>query len=141
MEALPNSPLMESQMLRDRWNFKFSTKKLAEAAARKRTHHKTRMKFWEDAKAKVLAEVKESGIEVSESEAGASYANTQRSFGPQVMVRNDLQKRLSECHGKILEHAAKVTEYAGWVEVLEGNQETQLDLHADDYLYFFGGSD
>lgn len=125
-------------MLRDRWDFKFTAKKLAAAAVLKRTHHKERLKFWEGAKQKVLDEVKESGIEVSESEAGASYANQSRGYGPQVVVRTDLQKRLSECHGKIIEHAAKVSEYAGWVEVLEGNPENQLSLHADDYLFFFG---
>lgn len=127
-------------MLRERWEFKFSAKRLAAAAARKRDHHRARLKFWEDAKRKVLDEVKESGIEVSESEAGASYANSSRAFAPQVLVRTDLQKRLTECHTKILDHANRVTEYVGWVEVLEGNPDDQLSLHAEDYLFFFGGA-
>lgn len=125
-------------MQRDHWQFTFTAKKVADGAAAKRRHHQERLKFWEEAKAKVMAEVKESGIEVSESEAGAAYSNRSRGYGPQVMVRNDLQVRLSECHEKILEHSGKAREYAGWVEVLEGNPAASLTLHADDYLFFFG---
>jgi hypothetical protein len=124
--------------LRDKWEFKYTARKLAEAARRKLQHHRERLKFWEDAKAKVMTEVRETGIEVSESVAGASYSNSTRTHGPQVMVRTDLQTRLSECHGKILEHNAKVAEYVGWVEVLDGNPDNQLTLNADDYLFFFG---
>ena len=86
-----------------------------------------------------MAEVKESGIEVSESCGGGSYtSNMTRTSAPQVMVRNDLQTKLTECHGKIQEHVAKVREYEGWVQVLEGNPESRMKLNADDYLYFFG---
>jgi hypothetical protein len=53
------------------------------------------------------------------------------------MVRVDLQTRLTECHNKLQEHAAKIAEYEGWVEVLEGNPEDQLQLNSDDYLFFF----
>jgi hypothetical protein len=55
----------------------------------------------------------------------------------QVMVRADLQSRLTECHRKIQEHHNKVNDYHGWVCVLEANQQT-LNLNADDYLFFFG---
>lgn len=54
------------------------------------------------------------------------------------MVRNDLQQKLTECHTKINEHLAKVNEYTGWVQVLNGNPESRLQLHVDDYLFFFG---
>jgi hypothetical protein len=124
-------------MLRNSWAFKFNAKKLVEAAKKKAEHHKARLKFWEGTKEKVMAEVRESGIEVSESAAGASYQNSTRGFGPQVMVRVDLQTRLTECHNKLQEHAAKIAEYEGWVEVLEGNPEDQLQLNSDDYLFFF----
>jgi hypothetical protein len=126
-------------MQRNHWHFRFVAKDLAAAARKKAEHHRNRFKFWEDAKAKVMAEVKETGIEVSESEAGATYSNTGRGFGPQVMVRNDLQKRLTECHQKIIEHNQRVTEYGGWVEVLDGSPSAELMLDSDDYLFFFGG--
>jgi hypothetical protein len=125
-------------MMRERWEFSFEAAALADAAAKKKLHHADRLAFWERAKSKVMADVRETGIEVSESEAGGSYANTARAYAPQVMVRADLQKRLSECHGKILEHAEKVKVYEGWVQVLKGNPAARLSLHADDYLFFFG---
>jgi hypothetical protein len=123
-------------MLKHEWEFKFSAVKVAQGARRKAQHHRDRLKFWEDAKAKVMTEVKESGIEVSESEAGGSYTNAMRT--PQVLVRSDLQTRLTECHQKMQEHNRYIREYEGWVQVLEGNPENQLTLHADDYLFFFG---
>ena len=79
---------------------------------------------------------KDSGIEVTESVAGNSYTNT--GFGPQVMVRNDLQQRLTECHQKMQEHSKSVKTFCGWIAVLEGNPNDALTLHADDYLFFFG---
>lgn len=123
-------------MQRDQWAFMFTAEKVADGAAKKHKYHTERLKFWEDARAKVMADVRETGIEVSESEAGTNYSN--RYAPPQVMVRNDLQKRLTECHLKIQEHSAKIHEYAGWVEVLKGNPTATLSLHADDYLFFFG---
>lgn len=109
---------------------------MAEGAKQKVIHHGERLAFWTEVKARVMAEIKETGIEVSETEAGGSYTSSGRA--PQVMVRNDLQTRLTECHQKIMEHARKVAEYAGWVEVLEGTPAGMLTLNADDYLYFFG---
>lgn len=123
-------------MLRDKWEFEFAASKLCDAAKAKMNHHSERLKFWEDAKAKVMAEVKESGIEVSESQAGSSYSNANRI--PEVMVRNDLQKGLTECHQKIQEHNKMVREYEGWVRVFLANPDLRHKLHADDYLYFFG---
>jgi hypothetical protein len=120
---------------RHNWSFVYTTSKLGEAATEKVKHHKSRLAFWQGAKDKVMAEVRDRGIEVSESEAGGNYTKMGRA--PQVMVRNDLQTRLTECHVKIQEHAEKVTEYEGWVQVL-GSQDTRLSLNADDYLYFFG---
>ncbi len=123
-------------MLRDNWEFEFSAKKLADAALAKQGHHEGRLRFWQSAKEKVMAEVRESGIEVSEPIG--DHSNTSRGRSPQVMVRNDLQAKLNECHGKILEHMEHVREYAGWVNVLQGNPENHLKLNADDYLFFFG---
>lgn len=125
-------------MLRNEWVFRYSASHLSKAAVAKKTVHEGRQKFWSDAKTKVMEEVRAVGIEVSESEAGASYSNKASGFGPQVMVRTDLQKRLTECHEKIVEHTRKVSEYAGWIAVLDGNPDAVLDLHSDDYLYFFG---
>ncbi len=122
-------------MLRENWEFEFSAAKLIEAAKKKKANHSERLKFWEGSKEKVMADVRESGIEVSESLA-TTHSN--RGVGPRVMVRNDLQAKLTECHDKIQEHAEKIRAYDGWAQVLEGNSETRLRLNADDYLFFFG---
>lgn len=125
-------------MLRDEWAFDFSASKLAEAAAAKKKRHETRVTWWTEQKTKVMAEVRSEGIEVSESVA-ANYANkTSDRYGPQVMVRADLQTKLTECHQKIMEHAGKVREYDGWVQILTANAEARLKLHSDDFLFFFG---
>lgn len=124
-------------MIRDNWQFLFSAGKVAEAAGKKKAHHEGRLKFWEEAKQKTLAEVKEAGIEVSLSPAN-THSNKVSGYGPQVVVRADLQRRLNESHEKIMEHHGKVVEYAGWDEVLSGNPRAMLNLDAEDYLYFFG---
>jgi len=127
-------------MMRNEWEFQFSTDKLVEAARAKRDHHKARFDFWKAAMGKVMDEVKESGLEVAVSEAGMSYTqkmSASAGFGPQVMVRNDLQRRLTECHQKIMEHTGKVREYDGWVFIFEHSPNKTLELNADDYLFFF----
>lgn len=125
-------------MLRDEWEFEFTASKLVEATKVKIAHHAERLKWWEEAKAKVMAEVKESGIEVDEGMAAVANYSTTTNRGPQVMVRYDLQNKLSECHHKIREHQGKLAEYTGWEQVLAGNAESRLKLNSDDYLYFFG---
>jgi hypothetical protein len=124
-------------MQRDKWSFEYSAIDLAKAAESKRGHHASRLKWWEEQKANVMTEVKETGIEVSESVAD-QYSNSTRGYGPQVMVRNDLQQKLTECHKKILEHDGKAKEYEGWRQTLTANSGKSFPLHADDYLYFFG---
>lgn len=124
-------------MYRHEWTFEYTAARIAEAAGKKRDHHKSRLDWWEAQREAVMAEVKASGIEVSESLAMA-YSSTNASVGPQVMVRNDLQRKLTECYGKLKEHEAKIREYDGWHQVLLANSEARLKLHHDDWLYFFG---
>lgn len=125
-------------MLRDKWEFHFAAGQVADAALKKVAHHADRLAFWEGAKARVLKEVAEKGIEVSEAEGGVS--NTVRGYGPQVMVRADLQKRLTECHLKMQEHAKRKADYEAWEAALRTRTVETLHLHADDYLYFFGAA-
>lgn len=124
-------------MLRKEWEFEYTASNLAQAAEAKRAHHESRLQWWQTRKDEVMKEVRESGIEVSESDA-VLYSNSTPMRGPQVMVRNDLQDKLTEAHSKIQDHAAKVREYDGWVQVLDGNSEARVKLNQDDWLYFFG---
>jgi hypothetical protein len=122
-------------MLRNQWVFQFGTAQLAEAARAKVKFHEARLEFWTGAKKKIMEEIKDSGIEVVESAAGSNY--TKGPMTPHLTVRVDLQTRLEEAHAKMTEHTQKIREYSSWIEVLEANV-TRLDLHADDYLFFFG---
>lgn len=135
-------------MKRQEWEFRYTATQLAEAAAKKRDHHRERTAWWITQKEAVMAEIKESGIEVSESVA-AQYSNTTMKMAPQVMVRSDLQSKLNECYGKITKHQQIADEYDGWFQVMQGrghngviqlaaSTEPYFDLHQDDWLYFFG---
>ncbi|MFZ1492999.1 MAG: hypothetical protein WAU60_06245 [Candidatus Competibacter denitrificans] len=124
-------------MQRDRWTFRYAASELTNAAKAKRDHHEQRVLWWQAQKDGVMTEVRESGIEVSESLAIAY--KTSADFGPQVMVRNDLQQKLTECHNKIKAHTAQAREYDGWVQVLESSPgDSEFSLAQDDWLYFFG---
>lgn len=124
-------------MNRNNWEFEYTAKTLADAADKKASFREGREAWWRDQYAKVMTEVKESGIEVSESVA-ASYSNSTRVSGPQVMVRTDLQSKLSECHQKIKIHNQAARDYRGWSQVLKANSEARLKLKHGDWLYFFG---
>jgi len=119
------------------WEFEYTAKQLADAAAIKRDYRQSRVEWWEAKKAELMIEVKESGLEVSESVAQSYSSNAGR--GPQVLVRADLQTKLSECHERIQKHSAAVREYDGWTQVLESqNPHDKLKLKHADWLFFFG---
>lgn len=124
-------------MKRDEWIFDFPATKLAAAAKAKLDHHDERLKFWQAAKEKTLAEIKEKGITVSDSQSDSS-SNIQRGYHAQIMVDQTYQRQLNESANKIESHRDKVREYTGWVQVLEANQDRTYSLEADDYLFFFG---
>lgn len=124
-------------MIRNKWEFEYTGSQLAVAAKKKCQHRLDRLSRWEEQKAQVMAEVRKSGIEVSES-VGAAYANKTSGYAPEVMVRTDLQKKLSECHIKIMEHSAAAREYDGWRQVMSASPNARVPLNHDDWLYFFG---
>jgi hypothetical protein len=124
-------------MKRNEWSFDITAEKLAAAAGAKQEFHTGRLNFWKSAQDKVMAEVKEKGISIEESAAGANYSN-KSGYGPEIVVDNTFQRRLAETTTKIREHTTKVSEYDGWVQVLAANAGRTYPLNADDYLFFFG---
>ena len=72
-------------MQRNEWSFEYTASKLAEAAQIKREHHRQRFNWWNKQKDAVMVEVKDSGLEVSESLA-MSHSSANPRMGPQVMV-------------------------------------------------------
>lgn len=124
-------------MKRNEWTFYYTVSDLADAALTKKTKHEEKLKWWEAKKAATMKKVGESGIEVQDSVA-ANYSNTKGSFGPQIRIDTGLQRDLSECQDKIMEHHALVKSYDGWVQVLKANPAARLSLEHDDFLFFFG---
>jgi len=121
--------------------FEYTASKLAEGAAHQKAHRLSRVEWWKQKKAEVMAEVKESGLEISESIASQSNYATSNALGgrgPQINVRSDLQQKLGECQQKIASHTQAAAEYDGWVQVLTANPEARLKLQQADWLYFFG---
>lgn len=127
--------------IRDEWKFEYTAMKLATGAMAQKDFRISRVEWWTEQKSKLMAEIKESGLEVNESLgalANLSYANTTSANGPTISIRPDLQKKLSECHSKIQAHTQMVAEYDGWVQVLTANPENRLELTQSDWLFFFG---
>lgn len=125
---------------RDEWEFEYTASKLAEGAAAQKVFRLGRVAVWTAAKEKLMAEIKDGGIEITESVSAGmgSYGASTQSFGPQVGINPGYQKKLAECHLKIESHQQAAAEYDGWVQVLNANSETRHKLTQADWLYFFG---
>lgn len=128
-------------MKRHEWEFEYTASAIADGAEIQRLYRQGRVEWWEKQKAVVMAEVRDSGIEVAESVAAATSNYSGGQMGPRVMVRADLQAKLTECHQKIELHRSAVIEYAGWVQVLRANPEQRLKLTQSDWLHFFEAHD
>lgn len=122
---------------RDAWEFEYTASKLAEGAKTQHAHRLSRVDWWAEKKAKIMDEIKESGIEVNESLA-SQYSVTSALNAPTIKVSTHLQNQLIECHTKIREHQQAAEGYAGWIQVLSANGERRMKLTQADWLYFFG---
>lgn len=125
-------------MNRIEWEFEYSASKLAVGAQVKLETHLRKLAWWEKKKAETMQKVRDSGIEIRDSVAASYYSNTKGGYGPQIEVDAGMQRDLSECQNKILEHNKLVEDYKCWIEVLSANPDSRHRLHHDDWLYFFG---
>ncbi len=125
------------KMNRKDWEFEYTAKQLADAAALKRDHRQSRVEWWEKQKEVVMAEAKESGLEIQESMTNSYTSNA--GHAPQLGVKAELQKKFQECHTRIQKHIEAVREYDGWVQVLDAQlPQSTLKLKHADWLFFFG---
>ena len=127
-------------MLRQDWGFDYTATKLAEAAARKQAFHQERLDWWKAKRVEVMNIIRSEGLEIDEKIALEYRSPKARDWdrGSQVMVRNDLQKDLSECLEKLSHHTQQLQQYDGWQQVLAANPEARVTLDIDDWLFFFG---
>lgn len=124
---------------RNEWEFEYSATDLATAAKKQQEFRLGRVLWWTTAKEGVMHEIKDSGLEVSESLAvGTSNYAGKQLRGPQVLVRADLQEKLSECHMKIQTHQRAADEYGAWATLLVEHASARLKISAEDWRYFFG---
>lgn len=129
-------------MSRDEWKFDYTAARLAEAAVAKCAWHAERLAFWRGKREEVMAKIRAEGLEIDEKIV-LGFANPKArdwSDGAQVMIRNDLQKDLAECHEKLRHHTAALAQYDGWRQVLQANPESRLALDIADWVFFFGGT-
>lgn len=129
-------------MLRQDWGFEYIATKLADAADHKKAFHQERLDWWKAKRQEVMTTIRSEGLEIDEKIA-LEYRNPkQRDWnqGSQVMVRNDLQRDLSECLEKLGHHTQQFQQYDGWQQVLAANPEARVKLDIDDWLFFFGRS-
>ena len=129
-------------MLRQDWGFDYTATKLAEAADQIKAFHQERLAWWKAKRVEVMTTIRTEGLEIDEKIA-LEYRNPKSrdwDRGSQVMVRNDLQKDLTECLEKLAHHTQQVQQYDGWQQVLAANADARVKLDIDDWLFFFGRS-
>ena len=127
-------------MLRDHWQFDYSAAQLTEATQAQIAHHQERIQFWRITKDQVIATIRAEGIEVDEKLVLAYASPKSRDWedGGEIMIRNDLRKRLAECFKKLAYHTGWRDTYFGWKQLLDANPESRMPLEIDDWLFFFG---
>lgn len=131
---------------RSKWEFEHLGQELLEGAKAKEEFRRQRLAWWKEQKEKLMQEIKESGLEVQETIASLYGSHTNdinalRAGGrgsAQIVVRNDLQDKLNECHLKIKEHEMASIEYNAWVQVFSKNLNKSFKLKQGDWLFFFG---
>jgi hypothetical protein len=127
-------------MLRQDWGFEYTANKLAEASDRKKAFHQERLDWWKAKRVEVMTIIRSEGLEIDEKIALEYRHPKSRDWdgGSQVMVRNDLQKDLTECLEKLSYHTQQLQQYDGWQQVLAANADVRVKLDIEDWLFFFG---
>jgi hypothetical protein len=131
-------------MLRNEWEFSYTTEQLADAASAQFAFRNERVLVWEQKKAEVIERIKASGINVQDSLAElmsnnpGKYMATRSHRGAQITIDVTMQADLDECVEKIQEHKTFREQYAAWAKVFAGNPGQSLKLHHDDWVFFFG---
>lgn len=114
---------------RQEWLFSYRAFEVAEAAQKLVDFHEQRQQEWlvEQGKAEIL--LREKGIELR------THAI---SGGERMEAHLDatLGARLSECKGKVQEHASAARDFAAYVRACGKDPDKHLDLTVGDVAYF-----
>jgi hypothetical protein len=116
--------------LRDTWEFRYPVGAIAEANLTRLGYHNGRLEHWRAEREHVLADLRETGLEVRSHQVTGGYDAS-------VVVDPEKAKWLGQVEAKIAEHQRLVDEHARWQSVLMHQpRDTTLDLRADDILFF-----
>jgi len=129
--------------IRDQWQFDYLAGDVAIAAIDQMNHRQVRVSFWKKKQTEVMAEIKTSGIQITESIAngltfGSGYATSKVDSGPQIAIDPKMRADLLECTNRISKHEEAVVAYDGWHQVLAANPKKEVKLTQADWLFFFG---
>jgi histidinol-phosphate/aromatic aminotransferase/cobyric acid decarboxylase-like protein len=115
--------------LRNEWEFDYPAADVAKGARQKADYHQERVDWWTSERERVVAELRESGLEITEYEVTGGQRHDVQ-FDPK------LTKRLSEAQSKIGSHARERDRYAMFARVLAAQDGRPLKLHPEDVDYF-----
>jgi hypothetical protein len=132
--------------LRAKWEFEYTAKTLAEAAAKQLEFRTSRVEYWTEKQNEVMVKIKASGLEIHEdiTTYGTASNNLNLKYassgmgGAQIVIDPTMQGDLTKCHLKIQQHTELARQYSAWKQVLDGNPEDRVKLDHDDWMFFFG---
>ena len=78
---------------REEWVFEYSSNQVLQGANQQKEFRLSKVQWWKAAKEKVMAEIRESGIEINESLAALTYSTTS-AMSPKIKVNETLQKQI-----------------------------------------------
>jgi hypothetical protein len=126
--------------MRNEWTITIPVLDLRQQVQQRRLYRSHRVQFWQDQKDLKLADLKSTGIEVSEGfdQFGKEALTYSNSAGGHFSVTLDptLQRAIGEAHKKIKEHEAMLLEYNKWSDFLE-HDTGSVTLDFSDYVFFF----
>jgi hypothetical protein len=119
----------ENQMLRDKIQFGYAGKALAEACERKRDHHQARAQWWGEQLDQAKDAFREGAVEVREQPVtGGTRLD--------AVVDPEKRARLNECEGKVSSHHRMAEEYDRWACGFRNNLAGEFTVDAEDIAYF-----
>ncbi len=114
---------------RNFWPFNYKAGDLVVPAQKKATYHRERQKNWLDSYERVKRELKEKGIDIRFAEVtGGERAD--------IVVDQQIQRRLDECMSKMRAHKRQAEEYEAFTRAFTLNEHQELELTVDDINYF-----
>lgn len=121
-------------MKRKEWTLDYAPLVVGAAACDRKEHHEARLAYWIDRKDTAEKELREKGIEIDESAAGAG--STSNYLEPRF--DSALWQQYRQCVQKVNEHRDKAKTYASWERMLNvaKDREIMLKLDVEDVEFF-----